>query len=141
MARNQYVIYQCISELKNNKLEAIIKLPSLWSYEKLAIALATLDNETTEIEILNEGIKDSFSINEKTYDGNLEFDELDDPTINVTLITEEKSTTFSCKKIGVDYSNNNITRTTPIVVSCNYNRYAEKDMLRKFNMTKELFMY
>lgn len=48
---------------------------------------------------------------------------------------------FECKKIGVDTAKNNITRVTPIVVSCNYHENAEKEMRLYFTLTKEQFMY
>jgi hypothetical protein len=46
-----------------------------------------------------------------------------------------------CKKIGVDTVKNIITRTTPIVVSCNYYDEAIKEMRMFFNFNREMFMF
>ena len=50
-------------------------------------------------------------------------------------------TYFKCKKIGIDIVKNTITRTTPIIISCNDIEDSEKRIRMFFTIAKEAFMY
>ena len=50
-------------------------------------------------------------------------------------------TTFECKKIGIDIVEKTITRTTPIVISCNHFDNPLKEMRLTFSLNREIFMY
>ena len=54
MSRNKFVIYQC-KEINNlKKSERIFKLPSFWIYETIGIALASLEESVSKMEIEND---------------------------------------------------------------------------------------
>lgn len=143
MAKNEYVIYQCIGKNKEGKkLERIFKLPSFWTYELLGIALATLSDDVIKIEVMNEGCGYTFGFYDKASSFGPEFRDLIDTDLEFTLYDINKNSThFICKKIGSDNVKNNITRTTPIVISCNDIIDYEKRTRILFNLEREKFMF
>ena len=144
MAKNEYVIYQCIGKDKNgNRLERIFKLPSFWGCELISVALTTLSKDSiSKIEIENNGFGYCFDLSNKTSANGLEFRELEDTNIYVTLFDINlNSTYFECKKMGVDIVKSTITRTTPIIVSCNDFENPEKEIKMFFNLNRESFMF
>ena len=143
MAKNEYVIYQCLGETsEGKKLERIFKLPSFWASELLGVALTTLSDNIVEITIINENAGYKFSFSEKTYGYGAELRDLEDSSLEFILKDiNNKTIHFKCKKIGIDKVKNTITRTTPIIVSCNDVKDAENRVRMLFNIQKELFIY
>ena len=126
MPRNQFYIYQCKD--KNLKSERIIKLPSFWAYETIAVALASFEFDVKGVYIKNDGMGYYSDCNNKIY-GGLSFAELEDTNITIELIFRDgNKKIFECKKIGIDIAKSNITKKLPVVVSCNDVKEPEKAM-------------
>ena len=142
MARNKFVIYQC-KEINNfKKSERIFKLPSFWIYETIGIALASLEESVSKMEIENDCVSILFDWRNQIYGGGLEFQELEDTSITVTLIMNDgKEKIFECQKIGEDTAKSNITKKLPIIVSCNDVQDYEKVLRSNYTPYKEYFYH
>ena len=137
MARNKFFIYQC--KQINGTSERIFKLPSFWNYEMIGIALAALEYNVPQIEVENDGTSFIFDSWNRIYQCGLEFQELEDTNIIVTLMMNEEYKKFECKKIGEDTANSNITKKLPIIVSCNDLKDYEKVLRCNYTPYKEYF--
>ena len=142
MARNKFVIYQC-KEINNlKKSERIFKLPAFWIYETIGIALASLEESVSKMKIENDCVSILYDWRHQIYGGGLEFQELADTSIVVTLIMSNgKEKIFECQKIGEDTANSNITKKLPIILSCNDVQDYEKVLRSNYTPYKEYFYH